>query len=55
VFGDVVYAIYAQKLAITRKEFDIFFLYLMTFLKGANLLFFLFPFIAIKWYLRGRR
>jgi hypothetical protein len=55
LMGGVVHTIYAQKLAITRKEFDIFFLYVMTFLKGANLLFFLFPFLAIKWYLRGRR
>ena len=55
LLGDVVHAMYAQKLAMTREQFDIFFLYVMTFLKGANLLFFLFPFIAIKWYLRGQR
>ena len=55
LFGGAVHAIYAQKLAMTREKFDIFFLYVMTFLKGANLLFFLFPFIAIKWYLRGQR
>ena len=55
LFGDVVHAMYAQKLAMTREKFDIFLLYVMTFLKGANLLFFLFPFIAIKWYLRGQR
>ena len=55
LYGDVVHAMYARKLAMTREKFDIFFLYVMTFLKGANLLFFLFPFIAIKWYLRGQR
>ena len=55
LFGDVGHAMYAQKLAMTREKFDIFLLYVMTFLKGANLLFFLFPFIAIKWYLRGQR
>ena len=55
LMGGVVHAIYAQKLAISREEFDMFYLYVMTFLKGANLLFFLFPFIAIKWYLRGQR
>jgi len=27
----------------------------MTFMKGLNVLFFLFPFLAIKWYLRGQR
>jgi hypothetical protein len=55
VMGGAVHGIYAQMLVITRKEFDIFFLYVMTFMKGINLLFFLFPFIAIKWYLRGKR
>ena len=39
---------------LTRKEFDLFFLYTMTFLKGLNVIFFLFPFAAIKWYLRGK-
>jgi hypothetical protein len=55
VMGGFVHAIYTHRLSITREDFDIFFLYVMTFLKGANLLFFLFPFIAIKWYLRGQR
>ncbi len=30
-------------------------LYVMTFTKALNLIFFLFPFLAIKWYLWGRR
>jgi len=38
-----------------QGEFDLYFLYVMTFMKGLNLIFFLFPFIAIKWYLRGGR
>lgn len=53
VFGDVVYGIHLRMIDLTRKEFDIFFLYTMTFLKGLNVMFFLFPFVAIKWYLRG--
>jgi hypothetical protein len=53
--GDVVHSIHDQMLEITRKEFDLFFLYTMTFMKGLNVLFFLFPFLAIKWYLRGQR
>ncbi len=53
--GDFIYSIYAQLIDITAKEFDLFFLYVMTFMKGLNVLFFLFPFIAIKWYLRGKR
>jgi hypothetical protein len=55
IAGDFVYSIHSRMIDLTRKEFDLFFLYTMTFLKGANLLFFLFPFLAIKWYLRGRR
>jgi hypothetical protein len=55
VLGDVVHSIYGRMLAITRKEFDLFFLYTMTFLKAMNVLFFFFPFFAIKWYLRDKR
>jgi hypothetical protein len=55
VLGDVVHSIHGQMLEITRREFDLFFLYTMTFMKGLNVLFFLFPFIAIKWYLQGKR
>ena len=55
ILGDVIYSIHAQLIDITRKEFDLFFLYVMTFMKGWNVLFFLFPFIAIKCYLRGKR
>ncbi len=55
LFGDSVYCIQSRMVEITRKEFDLFMLYVMTFMKGLNLIFFLFPFLAIKWYLRGRR
>ncbi|MCG6950213.1 MAG: hypothetical protein LJE93_14970 [Acidobacteria bacterium] len=55
VLGDVVHSIHARLFDITRKEFDLFFLYSMTVMKGLNLIFFGFPFVAIKWHLRGRR
>ena len=53
--GDVIYSIYCQLMEISKKEFDLFFLYTMTFLKALNILFFGIPFVAIKWYLRGKR
>ena len=53
--GDVIYSIYCQLMEISKKEFDLFFLYTMTFLKAMNILFFGIPFVAIKWYLRGKR
>ena len=54
VLGDVVHSIHGQMLEITRKEFDLFVLNVMTFMKGLNVLFFLFPFIAmiIGWFSR---
>ena len=55
MLDDVIYSIYSQLMAITRKEFDLFFLYTMTFLKALNILFFGIPFVAIKWYLRGNK
>jgi len=55
LFGEQVYCVQSRMVEITRKEFDLFMLYVMTFMKGLNLIFFLFPFLAIKWYLRGRR
>ena len=55
MLGDVIYSIYSQLMEITRKEFDLFFLYTMTFLKALNVLFFGIPFVAIKWYLRGKQ
>lgn len=55
IAGDAVYSIHSRMIDLTRKEFDLFFLYTMTFLKGLNVLLFLSPFLAIKWFLRGRR
>jgi hypothetical protein len=55
MLGDVVSSIHSQLYEITRKEFDLYFLYTMTLLKALNILFFGIPFVAIKMYLRGRR
>lgn len=55
LLNDVIYSIYSQLMEISRKEFDLFFLYTMTFLKSLNVLFFGIPFIAIKWFLRSQR
>jgi hypothetical protein len=55
MLGDVIHSIYSQLICITRREYDLFFLYAMTFMKVLNVFFFLFPFVAIKWYLRGKR
>jgi hypothetical protein len=53
LLGDVIFSIYSQVMEISKKEFDFFFLYTMTFLKALNILFFGIPFVAIKWFLRG--
>ena len=55
VLGDVIHSIHHQLYGLTAREFDLYFLYSMTIMKGLNVMFFLFPFIAIKWYLRGKR
>jgi hypothetical protein len=55
ILGDVVYDVHSQLYEVTKTEFDLYFLYTMTIVKGLNLLFFLFPFLAIKWYLWDQR
>jgi len=55
VLGDVIYSIHSKLIEISRREYDLFFLYTMTFLKALNILFFGIPFVAIKLYLRGKR
>jgi hypothetical protein len=55
MMGDVIHSIHSQMYEITRKEFDLYFLYTMTFLKASNILFFGIPFVAIKMYVRGKR
>ena len=55
MLGDVIYSIYNQLYEITREDFGLYFLYMMTLLKALNILFFGVPFVAIKWYLRGKK
>ena len=54
MLGEVIHSIHSQMYEITQREFDLYFLYTMTGLKALNILFFGIPFVAIKWYLRGR-
>jgi hypothetical protein len=54
VFGDLILVVFNHTAEINRKELDLFLLHVMAILKGLNALFSLFPFIAIKWYLRGQ-
>ena len=55
VLGDVVHSIHSQLYEIARNEFDLYFLYTMTFMKALNILFFGIPYVAIKWFLLGKR
>lgn len=49
--GDYFYQIQTIFVDISRREFDLFILYSLTFIKALNVVFFLFPFIAIKLFL----
>jgi hypothetical protein len=53
--GDFLHQIYTLFLDISKREFDLWVLYSLTFTKALNVLFFLFPFVAIKHYLRGKK
>ncbi|MDJ0735177.1 MAG: hypothetical protein QNJ47_14125 [Nostocaceae cyanobacterium] len=50
--GDLFYQIQTIFFDISRQDFDLFLLYSLTFMKILNVVFFLFPFIAIKLFLR---
>ena len=52
--GDYIYQGHRLFFDITQREFDLFFLYSMTFIKSLNVVFFLFPFIAIRHFLRNK-
>ena len=55
VLGDVIHSIHHQLYGLTAREFDLYFLYSMTIMKGLNVIFFFFPFCAIRWYLWDKR
>ena len=54
VSGDALFQVYGIFFDISRKEYDLFVLYSFTFIKSLNVVFFLFPFVAIKHYLHGK-
>lgn len=51
---DTLYPIYAGMFDLSKKEYDLFILYSLAFMKVLNVAFFLVPFLAIKLMLRGR-
>ncbi|GBC62114.1 hypothetical protein DENIS_3077 [Desulfonema ishimotonii] len=51
--GDLIYQIHTIWFDIPRKEFDLFLLYSLTFIKTLNVVFFLIPFLAIRHFLRS--
>jgi hypothetical protein len=55
VLGDVIHSVHHQLYGLSPKEFNLYFLYSMTVMKGLIVIFFLFPFAAITWYLREQR
>ena len=52
--GNPIYGMYSSLFDIPRKEYDLFLLYSLTFMKVLNVVFFMVPFAAIKLMLRGR-
>ena len=54
LLGDLFYQINTFLFDITRKEYDIYVLYSLTFIKVLNVVFFLFPFLAIKHFLLNK-
>ena len=49
--GNYFYQIQTFFVDVSRREFDLFLLYSLTFMKILNVVFFLFPFVAIKLFL----
>lgn len=52
--GDTLYQIHNKMFDLSKKEYDLFTLYSLTFMKVLNVVFFVMPFLAIKLMLRGR-
>ena len=51
---DTLYPIYRRMFDLSKKEYDLFILYSLTFTKSLNVMFFLMPFLAIKLMLRSK-
>ncbi len=52
--GDAIYQVYSALFDISRRQYDLFILSSMIFMKVLNVVFFLMPFAAIKLMLRVR-
>ena len=53
--GDYLYQIQTNFFNVSHEDFDLFVLYSLTLMKVLNVVFFLFPFVAIKLFLRGQK
>lgn len=53
--GDYFYQLQTLFVSVSRQDFDLFVLYFLTFMKVLNVVFFLFPFIAIKHFLHSQK
>ncbi len=53
--GDYLYHLQTLFVDISRPDFDLFLLYSLTFMKVLNIVFFLFPFIALKLFVVGQK
>jgi hypothetical protein len=51
---DTLYLFYSKMFDLSKKEYDHFILYSLTFVKALNVVLFLMPFLAIKLMLRRR-
>jgi hypothetical protein len=52
--GDAVYTLHSKLLGIARQEFNLVWYGGMAFLKIVNIVFFLFPYLAIRWFFSRR-
>lgn len=50
--GDLVYSIHSKWFELSRHDYDLLFYYGMAFIKTCAILFFLFPYLAIRLVLR---
>ena len=53
--GDYFYHLQLLFVHVSRPDFDLFLLYSLTFIKVLNVVFFLFPFVAIKLFLVAQK
>lgn len=54
-FGEPVHRLHNMMIEISRPQFDLLVLVSLTFIKSLNVVLFLFPFVAIKHFLRVQK